>query len=222
MGTGGVVDMYGMHRWIVEFALVISALGVVYEILVQISGWRLWVIMAKWHMGIAAAAMFLSVLTGLVDLKFAWATPEGRQLMASHKVLGYVLFFLVLFLANYRLLLYKLFPAKLYNVYFGLCGLYLGLLFGIGQIGKLSIYQYGVGVNAAMITHEENMEYIKALYNLHQLPAPSAEDSLRAEPLKPITLDTLSGTEHKVGEKPSETDPDDGHRNDSHGTNGHH
>jgi|GEM_PF-2625273 len=214
--------MYGMHRWIVEFALVITALAVVYEILVQLSGRRLWVIMAKWHMGIAAAAMFLSVLTGLVDSKFTWATAEGKQLMASHEALGFGLFFLILLLANYRLLLYKLLPAKLFNVYFGLCGLCLGLLFGIGQIGKLSIYQYGVGVNAAMITHEENMEYIKALYNLHELPTPSADDSLRASPLKPIAPDTLSGTGHKAGEKPIESEIDGGHHNDSHKTVDHH
>ncbi len=214
--------MQGMHRWIVEFALVITVLAVIYEMLVQLSGKRLWVILAKWHIGIAAAMMFVSVLSGLIDMKFAWMTAEGKQLMASHETLGFVLFFLILLLANYRLILHKLLPEKLFCGYLGLCGLCLGLIFGIGQIGKLGIYQYGVGVDAAMITHDENMEYIKALYNLNELPPPTAEDSQRASPLKPTAPDTLSVSKQERRGQPIESEQHGGHHGKNQSTMEHH
>src|SRR3972149_2377598 len=97
--------MQGMHRWIVEFALVFTAMAVIYEILALISGKRLWNLMAKLHIGIAAGAMFLSAFTGIIDLRFAWMSADGKQLMASHRAFGFVIFFLILILANYRLLL---------------------------------------------------------------------------------------------------------------------
>lgn len=184
--------MQGLHRWIVEFALVVTAMAMAYEILVLFSGKRLWNIMAKLHIVGAAVLMYLAALSGVIDIKTAWMTAEGKQLMAFHKIFGLVLFFFIWLMANYRLLFQKLLSEKISYAYIGLGALSLGLLFGISQMGKIGVYRYGIGVNAAMLTHDSSVEYLKALYNLDELPVPTAEDSLRAAPLKPIPPDTTN------------------------------
>jgi len=180
-----------LHPAIAYFAVALLVLAMISEALKLTTGRRFWALVAKYHIAAAAVTTFLAALTGLVDYNSSWMSEDGRSVLKAHLALGIFVFVVVLLMANYRYLLQKSLPPKFNLMYLVIGGLALGLMFGTASLGKVGVFRFGSGVNAAMLNFNQTEEYLKKLYSLDSLPPPGREDSLLALPLKPIE-DTLA------------------------------
>lgn len=194
--------MYLFHPAIVAFPIVLFVLAMVYEALGLTTGKRLWPILAKIHIVVAALATFLTALSGLIDFKTIWMTEEGYLVMNAHRTLGIAVFIIILLLANYRYLFARMLPPVIFKVYLAIGALCLGLMFGTAYTGGVGVFYHGTGVKQAMVNYTKTEEYLKRLYKLDELPPPTAGDSLLALPFKSVAgalhtqFDTLNQHTH--------------------------
>lgn len=177
--------MNQLHPTIAYFAASLLVLTMFAEAFKLVTGRRFWALVAKYHIAAAAAMTFLAALTGLIDYNLSWISEDGLTVIKPHLVLGIFVFIIVLLMADYRYLLQKSLPPKFNMIYLITGGLALGFMFGTSSLGKAGVYQFGAGVNEAMVNFQQTEEYLKKLYGLETLPPPTAEDSLLALPLMP-------------------------------------
>jgi uncharacterized membrane protein len=176
----------------VSFALVLYAASIVYEALAVITEKEQWRQLARIHIIVATGAVFLTMLSGAAAYNISWMDKDGKQVMTVHKILGIVVLFLAMLMANYRFLLEKSLPPIAFKVYLGVGALTLGLLVGTAYVGKTGVFIYGAGVDKARVSTKANEEYLKKLYGLDKLPVPSGADSLAALPLRPVSNDSIA------------------------------
>lgn len=200
-----------MHLWhptIVHFAIAFFVAAIVTEGLKLFTGKRFWGLVAKYHILAAAVMSFLAVLSGFVDYQVIFMNETGYRFIKSHTLVGFFVFILIQLMANYKYLMEKMLPEKLKMVYLIVGGLGVGLIFGAAFLGKAAVYSHGAGVTMAMMNYHETEIYLKELYGLDQLEAPTGEDSLRAAEFYPgpdTSLTEIDSLDHHEAE-PHQTD----------------
>jgi uncharacterized membrane protein len=207
--------MYLFHPMIVHFAVAFFVAAMATEALFILTGKRFWGLVTKYHILLAAVSALAAVITGFIDYGYIWMSEPGFRYLRAHMILGFIVFFIIQFMANYRLYMHKILPEKMRLGYLIMGGLGLGLIFGAAVIGKTAVYDQGTGVRAAMMKFTQTEEYLKKLYGLENLPAPGAADSLLALEFMPhfddslaIKSDTLAQAEPEHQEGELETLPD--------------
>ncbi|MCP4581632.1 MAG: DUF2231 domain-containing protein [candidate division Zixibacteria bacterium] len=214
--------MQMMHPLIVHFAVTFFVAAMITESLSMLTGKRFWKLVADYHLMAAAAASLAAVITGFIDYGFIWMSDPGFETLRAHMVTGFIVFFIIQLMANYRFYMHKMLPEKMKMGYLILGGLGLGLIFGTAFLGKTAVYNYGTGVYAAMHNYKQTEQYLTKLYSLDELPTPTAEDSLLALPFKPgydslqAEADSLNieVTEHH--DEPAEESPAPDNKSDHH------
>ena len=182
--------MHHLHLTIVHFAVALFVAAMICEALRLFIDKEFWTLAAKYNLAAAAVSSFIAVLTGLIDFRLMWMTEFGYMYLKTHMVLGLMVFFVFQLMANYRILFQNILPKSAFTAYLVVGGVGLGLLFGAANLGKTSVFKYGAGVSSVMLNRYETESYLMKLYNLNDLPIPTAEDSLRAMPFRPVE-DTL-------------------------------
>jgi len=183
--------MYMLHPTIVHFAITFFVAAITAEALYLVTGKRFWGLVTKYHIVLAAAFALAAVITGFIDYGYIWMSEPGYRHLRAHMVLGFIVFFIIQFMANYRLYMHKILPEKMRTGYLIMGGLGLGLIFGAAIIGKSAVYDHGAGVRTAMMKFVQTEEYLKKLYGLDHLPPPDAADSLLALEYLPHYDDSL-------------------------------
>jgi len=204
--------MYLLHPTIVHFAVAFFVAAMIAEALCLLTGKRFWGLVTKYHILLAAVSALAAVITGFIDYGYIWMSEPGFRHLRAHMVLGFIVFFIIQFMATYRLYMHKIMPEKMHLGYLVMGGLGLGLVFGVAIIGKAAVFDHGTGVQAAMMKFTQTEEYLKKLYGLEHLPAPGTADSLYALEFMPhfddslaFKSDTLAQIEPEHQEEESET-----------------
>jgi len=184
--------MYLLHPMTVHFAIAFFIAAMAAEALFLLTGKRFWGLVTKYHILLAAISALAAAITGFIDYGYIWMSEPGFQHLRAHMVLGFIVFFIIQFMANYRLYMHKMMPEKMRLGYLVMGGLGLGLIFGTAIIGKTAVFDHGTGVRTAMMKFTQTEEYLKKLYRLENLPAPGAADSLYALEFMPHYDDSLA------------------------------
>jgi len=187
-----------MHLWhptVAYFAAAFFLAAVVAEGISLFTEKRIWAVIARYHLIVAAVMSFFAVLTGIIDYRYVLFNEMSYQIIKSHATIGVFVFIVVVFMANYRFLMEKMLPDKLKMAYLVIGGLGLGLLFGASYLGRTAVYEYGTGVKASMFNFQQTEKYLKLLYGLEKLDPPTPVDSQRAAAVMPLFgQDTVTDT----------------------------
>jgi uncharacterized membrane protein len=168
------------HPAITYFAVAFLLAAVISEALNLFTRKRFWALVAKYHLLCAAVLALFAVVTGFIDYRHIWKIQTGYQFLQAHIIIGFISFFIIQLMANYRFIMQKMLPSKIKIVYLAAMSLGLGLVLGASHLGKTAVYHHGTGVRTSMFKFEQTELYLKNLYGLEKLDPPTVDDSLRA------------------------------------------